>query len=99
MSAARTSIDQLVEAHKHSDDHAEEICASERCGCFYCLAVFNPSDVGDWLHFDDKKPVASQDRRRAALCPNCGIDSVIGSASGFPITAEFLTAMREHWFR
>ena len=32
------------------------------------------------------------------LCPYCEIDSVIGSASGYPITAEFLDAMRRHWF-
>jgi hypothetical protein len=26
------------------------------------------------------------------------MDSVIGSKSGYPITREFLTAMRSHWF-
>ena len=33
-----------------------------------------------------------------ALCPSCGIDSVIGDASGFPITEEFLVAMEARWF-
>ncbi len=33
-----------------------------------------------------------------AFCPLCGIDSVIGDASGIPITQEFLTAMHDKWF-
>jgi acetone carboxylase gamma subunit len=33
-----------------------------------------------------------------ALCPYCGIDSVIGDKSGFPITKEFLEKMYQHWF-
>ena len=34
----------------------------------------------------------------AVICPHCQIDSVIGSASGFPISKDFLTEMNEHWF-
>ena len=30
--------------------------------------------------------------------PKCDIDSVIGSASGFPIDARFLKQMELHWF-
>ena len=33
-----------------------------------------------------------------ALCPKCGIDSVIGDNSGYPITTEFLQQMRKRWF-
>jgi hypothetical protein len=33
-----------------------------------------------------------------ALSPECGIDSVIGSASGYPVTLDFLRRMQEHWF-
>jgi len=34
-----------------------------------------------------------------ALCPHCGIDSVIGSASGYPVSEpQFLKAMHDHWF-
>jgi hypothetical protein len=27
-----------------------------------------------------------------------GIDSVIGDRSGFPVSGEFLSSMRRHWF-
>jgi hypothetical protein len=32
------------------------------------------------------------------MCPKCGIDSVIGNRSGYPIDKAFLEAMRSHWF-
>jgi hypothetical protein len=34
-----------------------------------------------------------------ALCPRCGIDSVIGSDSGFPVERGFLRRMKQHWMR
>jgi hypothetical protein len=33
-----------------------------------------------------------------ATCPDCFIDSVLGSNSTYPITLDFLTAMHERWF-
>jgi acetone carboxylase gamma subunit len=33
-----------------------------------------------------------------ALCPRCEIDSVLGDASGYPITHDFLSKMRHYWF-
>jgi hypothetical protein len=68
-----------------------EILSSERCGCFYCLEVFLPSEVKEWT--DEKEGVG-----QTALCPRCGIDAVIGSESGYPMTIEFLRLMKEHWF-
>ncbi|EJZ43543.1 hypothetical protein LEP1GSC178_3039 [Leptospira licerasiae str. MMD4847] len=38
-------------------------------------------------------------RGKTALCPNCGIDSVIGSKSGYPITDEyFIEEIHRFWF-
>ena len=80
-----------VQAHKHSMGNRDEILSSERCGCFYCLEIFLPKEVKEWI--DEKKGVG-----QTALCPRCGIDSVIGSRSGYPITAKFLQLMKEYWF-
>ena len=71
----------LVEAHRHCALHAEEIQASDTCGCFYYLAILAPSDIDTWI---DDKNVGEGREGRTALCPKCGIDSVIGSASGSP---------------
>ncbi len=77
----------IREAHGDSSKHRQEVVASELCGCFYCLNAFEPKDIAEWV--DDGK---------TALCPRCGIDSVIGSASGFVLTKEFLKEMNDYWF-
>ena len=76
-----------VSAHKHCSLHRAEIEGSSLCGCFYCLATFPPGELSEWI-----------DDGQTALCPKCEIDSVIGSAAGFPITQEFLTQMHDYWF-
>lgn len=80
--------DMVVPAHDHSSRHRHEIEKSERCGCFYCLAVFSPEQICEWT--DDKA---------TALCPHCGIYSVVGDKSGFQVASiDFLTAMKAYWF-
>lgn len=81
----------IIAAHHHSSLHRDEVLASELCGCFYCTTVFPPAEVKKWI---DK----SEGVGRTALCPRCGIDSVIGSKSGYSVTPEFLAAMHDHWF-
>ncbi len=76
-----------IQAHKHAADHREEILQSDVCGCFYCRSTFPPTVIREWW-----------DHGTTAVCPHCGIDAVIGSASGFPITERFLTTMHRHWF-
>ena len=77
-------------AHRYSVNHRRYIEASERCGCFSCLAIFFSADITDWI----EEPKGGG----TARCPRCDVDSVIGSASGFPITKEFLGEMRKYWF-
>jgi len=77
-----------IAAPKHSICHRRELEASDCCGCFYCLAIFRPEDIERWLSDGDG----------TAVCPHCQIDSVIGSASGYPISRDFLERMQRHWF-
>ena len=80
-----------IRAHEHCALHREELYRSDTCGCFYCCRTFGPQEIEDWID-------ASDGVGMTALCPRCGIDSVIGSASGFPITEDFLGLMQAHWF-
>lgn len=94
-----TTRPALEAAHKHSIRHRQEIEASAICGCFGCLAIFPPAEILDWTDYPDDAPEGDENELGVtALCPKCGIDSVIGSASGFPITREFLDAMEVRWF-
>jgi hypothetical protein len=36
------------------------------CGCYYCLATFPSGDIHEW-----------RDDSQTAVCPRCGIDSVL----------------------
>lgn len=76
-------------AHKHSIRHRAEVDASTMAGCFYCLAIYPPGEITEWL---------DEVTGETALCPRCGIDSVIGDASGYPVTKAFLTSMRKRCF-
>jgi hypothetical protein len=78
------------QAHKHCFRNRDEIMASDLCGCFYCLAVFPPGAVEQWM--------TEKDGSQTALCPKCTVDSVIGSRAGYPITEEFLVSMEARWF-
>jgi hypothetical protein len=77
---------ELRDTHRHSSYHRKKLEASSQCGCFYCEKIFNPIEIVDWT-----------DGGQTAICPYCGIDSVIGSAS-VPITEKLLQEMRILWF-
>jgi hypothetical protein len=76
-----------VKAHEHSRRNRAELQASHMCRCFYCFGIYPPSEITEWT-----------DDGQTAICARCPVDSVIGSASGYPIDAEFLKRMHDHWF-
>lgn len=78
---------QYEQAHQASKNHRAGLEASQQCGCFYCLHIYPPSEIEEWV-----------DGGQTALCPYCGIDSVIGDASGVPVSEDFLSQMRERYF-
>jgi hypothetical protein len=86
------SEEYLKEAHKFSIFNKDWIKSSEVCGCFYCQTTFDPGKIMDWTDI-------AHDKWSTALCPNCGIDSVIGSYPNWPAgDTRFLAEMRSYWF-
>jgi hypothetical protein len=77
-----------ITAHKYSANHKKVLEKDSVCGCFYCLEIFSPQEIYEWI----------PDISGTAVCPYCGIDSVIGESSGYPITKEFLQEMYDYWF-
>ena len=39
----------LIDAHVHSSHHRSEVMESEIVGCFYCLEVYRPLEITEWL--------------------------------------------------
>lgn len=77
----------IILAHKKCINHRRELKSSQICGCFYCEEIFTPNLIDEWTDDDT-----------TALCPKCGVDSIIGDQSGYPITVAFLNRMHKYWF-
>ena len=91
------SEEYIVQAHKHSIFHALEIEASSVCCCYYCGFQFDPHDPALEFEFWDTEDL--QGREPTITCPMCGIDCVLGDASGYPVTEPaFIQAMTTHAF-
>jgi hypothetical protein len=85
MTKRTESSSAIIEAHEHCTNNKSALKHDDLCGCFYCLKIFNPNEISEWI--DD-------DFGKTAMCPYCGIDSIIG----FPIVEDFLKSMKNHWF-
>ncbi len=82
----------LLAAHRASAIHKTVTLKSEICGCFFCETTFLPQEIECWV--DERNGEYT-----TAICPYCGIDTVLGSASGFPVTdKKFLKSMHKRWF-
>jgi hypothetical protein len=91
---SRADLEQI---HRACTRHRERVTHSALCGCFYCLAVFPPAEITDWVD----GPEGDDDLQQGvtALCARCGIDAVLpDDIPGAPITGELLEAMHAHWF-
>jgi hypothetical protein len=80
-------VSKISELYRDSSQHRALLQQSERCGCFYCLEIFNYSEIEEWC-----------DDEQTAICPHCGIDAVLGSASVEALTPELLKAMHQAYF-
>lgn len=66
----------------------EALLESDKCGCFHCLNIFSPKQISEWAS-------STED---VAICPYCGIDSVVPDSQQSPITKDFLKELKYYWF-
>jgi len=100
-----TSPVNLSQAVAHSYYNRAEVMASDRCACFHCFARFLPTEIKYWTDSEDPdygdwgppEPDFERYPGKTATCPVCQVDSVIGSASGYDLTDDFLHALHDHW--
>lgn len=77
-------------AYIHSINNEKELNYSNKCGCFYCLRIYNPNEIKEWI---EEKSGA-----KTALCPYCGIDSIIAESDDYELCVELLEYMYNIWF-
>lgn len=82
-------IMDYIEAHRYSFANKSMLEKEKLCGCFYCLEIFSPKEIEEW--WEDEPELT-------AVCPYCGIDSIIGESIAYPLTKEFLEKMHQAWF-
>ena len=75
-------------AHKYCYSNEEDIKNSKECGCFFCIKIFSPEKINEWI---------PDSHARTALYPYCGIDSVLPD-SRIKFDIDFLEGMYKLWF-
>ncbi len=80
--------DRVKKAHDFCINNKPALLKDEKCGCFFCIRVFETNLITEWI----------PDTDGTALCPFCGVDAVIPEGSGYPINKEFLEVMHKYWF-
>lgn len=109
---ATVNVDGL---HRLSSFHRRAIMQATRIGCFCCTEFSKPSQIKEWIDVRKvrkgreklrgpitlkklmKLPEISQGQ--TAMCPRCGIDSVLPDRTfGFRLTNALLVAMERRWF-
>lgn len=73
----------VEDACKAAYKNRRAVLAEDMASCYQCIRSFKSNSIRDW-----------SDEQQTALCPNCGIDSVVPGK----IDRETLAKMCEHWF-
>jgi hypothetical protein len=79
--------DKLRAAIKFATSNEQALKESAYAGCYYCLRIYPSSEVTQFLEVE-----------RTALCPKCGIDSVLPSNSPYELTVDTLKELNKFWF-
>lgn len=76
--------------HSHTIRNMEEIEQSQKCGCLACCSIYEANKISDYI--------IEADNKKTGLCEKCGVDAVIGDASGREINNDILKALNKIWF-
>lgn len=74
--------------HELSINHRRLIGQGVKCGCFCCGLTFDGGEIRAWTGHPGE----------SALCPRCGVDSVLPEAGDLKVTKALLRRMQAYWF-
>ena len=76
--------------HKLCFNNKELLIESKKCVCMYCGKRFDVSEIEEWIEDWNET---------TALCPSCGIDSVIPAVvEGRKITDDIVKELERFYF-
>ena len=81
---------EYIAAKPHTTNNREELQQSNLCGCLWCMEIYTASEINQW-HMEDDNGI-----EQTAICAKCNADVILGDASGYPLTKDFLTRMHNY---
>ncbi|MCQ2772341.1 MAG: sel1 repeat family protein [Bacilli bacterium] len=77
------------EIFKHATNNELDILNSDTCSCIFCRHTYSARGVKEWI---------STGNGTNAICPNCGIDAVVGDASGYTFDKASLKEINLYFY-
>jgi Zn finger protein HypA/HybF involved in hydrogenase expression len=78
---------QLKKLHTYSAHNRDRIAVASKCYCFHCKAIVESRDIQDYT-----------DNGQTAICPKCGIASIIPDSIEEGVDEQTIAEMNEYWF-
>lgn len=72
---------KLLEIAQHTHNNEIEILHSKTCSCLFCRQQYDARKISDWM---------SDEKGMSAICPECGMDAVIGDEGKEPLDKDLL---------
>ena len=83
----------LTKVHDLSYGNGEDLKKPGiNCGCFFCGAMFDSSEL------DETCFITEDDGKTTAICPDCGIDSIIYDKGDVKVTHNLVMQMMHRFF-
>lgn len=83
----KLTTEQIEAAYAHTIRNRAELLKSHNCCCIDCRHIFPSEEVVDWI-----------DDGQTAMCPYCDTDAVIGDASRYQFTEDFINPLHNEYF-
>jgi hypothetical protein len=72
----------IKQAAKFAMYNKENVLAAKICGCYHCMAIFEPKEIKEWT-----------DKNQTALCPFCNVDAILPN-----LNKDTLHKLNTYWF-
>lgn len=86
-----SDFERFHHAHMYSIYNEHTVKDSDMCGCFYCTKAFPAEEITETINESGNNP-------RTAMCPYCGIDSVLPDSKWKDLSPDFLEKMHKFFF-
>lgn len=78
---------RLKKLHAYSSYNRKLVDVADQCYCFYCQNTMDAGEIEDYA-----------DDGQTAICPKCGIDSILPDSIEEALDANTIAEMNEYWF-